>query len=279
MAPTDLVPEERLRRSYIVHALTAQLYRLLAASEADHAAEFAVEGAGPGLDPSAIASLARLLGGSRITGCEIALADDGTWIFAARLGEGEGPNSALAPAGLIRGVASACPADLPQILELRAELGSEPRTRTGAAAVLNARVRGLVHYFFSLVENPSRDPVPFHELLAPSFALDLVDPPLQSLEAVDGWVTVRLASVVASEHAIAEIAVEADEGLLRVIMKSQALFPDGSGAISRNTQRWRVRDDGQGRFPRIESIAIERDGVIFFGPAPDYAPRAAPRLP
>ena len=64
-------------------------------------------------------------------------------------------------------------------------------------------------------------------------------------------------------------------GLL-VRMTSQALFPDGSGAISRNVQTWLLRDAAGNRFPRIAGISIARDAVEFFGPAPDFEPRARP---
>lgn len=129
------------------------------------------------------------------------------------------------------------------------------------------RLLSLIHYFTSLVENPARDPTPFRELLTENFALHYVDPPISSLAMLDDWVTGRLASVVASNHMIHDVSFEMvgdGEYLVTVAMESEALFPDGSGIISKNRQSWRVIDDASERFARIAEIQIERDDVRRF---------------
>lgn len=129
------------------------------------------------------------------------------------------------------------------------------------------RVRSAVHYFFALVENPGRDAEPFGELLANEFALHYRDEPIDTLAAVHAWVSGPLSSVVASEHELHSVTCrEARAGYyeVEISMKSQALFPDCSGAISRNTQHWKMTDDIAERFPRIVDIQIDRDSVVRF---------------
>ena len=129
------------------------------------------------------------------------------------------------------------------------------------------RVRSAVHYFFALVENPARDAGPFADLLAEDFELHFTPEPMTSHAGVRDWVAGPLSSVIASEHDLHSVMVnDAGSGhyLVEIKMKSQAMFPDGSGAISRNTQRWKMRDDVTERFPRIVDIRIDRDSVVRF---------------
>lgn len=129
------------------------------------------------------------------------------------------------------------------------------------------RIRSLVHRFTSLVEDPRRDPAPFHELLATGFRLHFTEPPVDNFEALAAWVAGPLSSVVASCHVITSVAVEPlgdHEYSATIGMQSEALFPDGSGIESRNSQTWTVTDDRSERYARIRKIAIRRDEVRRF---------------
>ena len=176
--------------------------------------------------------------------------------------------------GGLRGELQPTDAFLPSLKRLESQVVADPSSRPRS----DGRARSAVHYFIALVENPARDPAPFRELLGDRFSLHYTPTPMTDLEALDAWVKGALSSVVASEHDIHAIDVrDLGDGrfAVEVCMTSQALFPDGSGAISRNTQNWTIVDRGE-RFARIEEILIDRDAVEFFGPAPDYAPRARP---
>lgn len=129
------------------------------------------------------------------------------------------------------------------------------------------RVRSAVHYFFALVENPAREVEPFSELLADGFALHYRDEPIDTRKALQAWVAGPLSSVVASEHELHSVTcreVESGGYEVEISMKSQAMFPDGSGAISRNKQHWKMTDDISERFPRIVEVLIDRDSVVRF---------------
>jgi hypothetical protein len=114
----------------------------------------------------------------------------------------------------------------------------------------------------ALVESPGRDPQPFRELLAQRFSLNLIEPPIESFEALSAWVAGPLSCVVASTHVISDLALAKlgdNDYSATVGMRSEALFPDGSGIASRTTQTWTVADDTQERFARVRQIAIRRD--------------------
>lgn len=257
-APADHVAPEILRDSFVRHAARAQLYRFL-----DYAAR-PVEAAAALIDLAAD------------TAASAALKRDGP-VLTPGLTDATfdvKPDRVTCRSPTLHAALRRDDTFLPRIVEAVIE------GQSGVPSGTAHRVSSAVHYFFALVENPARDPAPFGELLAKRFSLGYTAEPLTDLAAVSNWVTGRLASVVASEHAIHRLAVMdlgGDRYQAEVAMKSQALFPDGSGAISRNTQRWTLTDEpARDRFPRIAEILIDRDAVEFFGPAPDFAPRPPP---
>lgn len=261
-APADLVPEQQLRESYVKHAVRAQLYRLLDrwAQSGDDPRDL-----GDLIDGAAPAHPFLQRAGGQLAACRIDLDHEGGIELSAAF-DGGATLTALLDRGTaflprFRSVASDC--DMPSALPISATY----------------RASAAVHYFIALVENPARDPEPFFELLADRFSLHYTAVPVTDAGALRSWVTGRLASVVASEHDIHNIiCTDLGNGryTVEVTMKSQALFPDGAGAISRNKQLWTMIDEPGWRFPRITEILIDRDAVEFFGPAPAYEPRPLP---
>lgn len=150
---------------------------------------------------------------------------------------------------------------LPKIADVRIAAGTRQRADSFRSAQAENRIRSLIHYFLALVENPRRDPQPFRELLAEGFSLKLVDPPIESFDALTAWVAGPLSSVIASAHVISDLALEKlgeRDYQATVDMRSEALFPDGSGIVSVTTQTWSVADDTQEQFARIREITIHR---------------------
>jgi hypothetical protein len=151
---------------------------------------------------------------------------------------------------------------LPKIADVRIAEGTRQRAESFRSAQAENRIRSLIHYFMALVESPGRDPQPFRELLAQRFSLNLIEPPIESFEALSAWVAGPLSCVVASTHVISDLALAKlgdNDYSTTVGMRSEALFPDGSGIASRTTQTWTVADDTQERFARVRQIAIRRD--------------------
>lgn len=258
-APDDHVPEAQLFDSFVRHATRAQFFRYL-----DYASR-----------PNEAQEILRDLVSDKASAAALTLQ------HAASVGGLADSTIEIRPEGVVEATTECARATFARdgfLPQLRAVTWRD--RPAGRPIGAEARIRSTVHYFIALVENPARDPEPFRELLADPFCLRYTAEPIVDFESVRTWVTGRLASVVASEHDIGSISLEDCGGgthVAHVRMKSQALFPDGSGAISRNAQCWTLADDPTRlRFPQIREISIERDAVEFFGPGPDYAPRALP---
>lgn len=156
---------------------------------------------------------------------------------------------------------------LPRLARIDVEQGEAQRGVPFVDMYAEHRILSTVHYFLALVENPARDSEPFFELLGDTFRLDYTLDPVATPAAFRDWVAGPLSSVIASEHDIHSVTCR-DLGngtyTAEVAMKSQAMFPDKSGAISRNTQSWKLTDTIGERFPRITEILIDRDSVVRF---------------
>lgn len=153
---------------------------------------------------------------------------------------------------------------LPLFTELRSSnVGAESESEF-KDALQEHRVRSLVHYFTAIVEDPSRNPEPFREVLADEFSINYTETPMTDFETVKGWVAGALSSVVASNHQIHDVSFEVTshgDYLVTIAMQSRALFPDGSGITSKNSQTWTLVDELADRFPKIRKITIDRDEV------------------
>jgi hypothetical protein len=163
---------------------------------------------------------------------------------------------------------------LPRFAKIEISKEATQETKRFEYSPARNRLLSLVHYFTSLVENPARDSVPFREVLTDDFALHYVEPPVSTHAMLDAWVTGRLASVIASNHVIHDVAFEPvgqDDYAVTIVMESEALFPDGSGIISKNSQNWLVTDNAAERFARIKHVRIDRDAVHRFD-VPDAGP-------
>lgn len=126
------------------------------------------------------------------------------------------------------------------------------------------RVRSMVHHFTAIVEDPSRNPEPFREVLSDEFSINYTETPMVDFESVKAWVAGALSSVVASNHQIHDVAYDViarGDYLVTIRMESRALFPDGSGITSKNSQTWTLTDTPTDRFPKIRKITIDRDEV------------------
>jgi hypothetical protein len=151
---------------------------------------------------------------------------------------------------------------LPKIAEIRVAADARQHCDRFRPACDENRIRSLIHYFIALVEHPRHDPQPFRELLADPFSLNLVEPPIDSFAALSAWVAGPLSSVVAMKHVVGDLTLQRlgeHECSATVAMRSEALFPDGSGIASKTTQTWTVADDASAPFARIRKITIRRD--------------------
>lgn len=283
----DIVSEQQLRDSYRKHATLAQLNRLwqfqeLPASGLDNLLDMMVPDVGihsSHLDvrghDQLRAAMAQIpidwRAGHILKDCQIAL-EPGASTLEATIGyltEDAAGNVATAEARY--SATFVLGGDLlPKLARIDVVQGDANATGRFVDMFVEHRVRSAVHYFFALVENPARDAEPFLELLADDFRLHFTANPIADHEALRAWVAGPLSSVIASEHDLHSVTckeVGQDTYAVEIRMKSQAMFPDKSGAISRNTQRWIMTDTITERFPRIVEIQIDRDSVVRFDTA------------
>ena len=280
----DIVSEQRLRESYRKHATLAQLNRMWQYQERTGSGvgnlldmmtpDVVVQS--PHLSVRGHGEMRAALGdipidwqaGHVLKDWRIAV-DEGTTAFDARI-----EYLTAAPGGAATSAEATYAARfvsvegfLPKLARIDVTQGE---ARDGAVfkdMFAEHRARSVVHYFLALVENPARDADPFFELLAQDFALHYTANPITDEAAMRDWIAGPLSSVIASEHDLHSVTCsETGAGVYvaEVTMKSQAMFPDKSGAISRNTQHWTMTDTITDRFPRITEILIDRDSVVRF---------------
>lgn len=278
-AVADIVSEQVLRESFRKHAALAQFHRLLQFGEHPDAkldclidllsADVELRNGGASIrghdEVRAAAASANATPLAHFVKSWDARVDGGTTYVVAQVDQDDG--SVRRSGSRYHAAFVTSDTILPKLSRLDVEPGEVVAELKIENAFAVNRARSLIHYFMALVENPQRDPEPFFELLAPVFSLHYTAEPLVDHAAVRRWVGGALSSVIASEHVLHSIVVAGgDAGCTNadVTMKSQAMFPDKSGAISRNKQVWSMVDDVAGRFARIERILIDRDAVIFF---------------
>lgn len=285
--PEDLVPEKQLRESYRKHAVRAQLHRWWQHYENPEAGlqnqldvldenivVQSIAGDAHGHDEFAEAVLqlpSDWQNGHLLTNCTVDLDDDDGISLSVDLdyyNVGMLPDDGVSKS-TVSYIAEMQPTDqiLPKFTKISITQNDQKAVTEFRDAFVENRMRSLVHYFTALVENPARDPEPFREVLTSQFSFHYTDDPINTVEKLTAWVTGPLSSVIASEHVINEVKIEplgASRYALTVKMKSQAMFPDKSGIISKNNQTWTVHDTLSDRFPRIEKITIDRDDVQRF---------------
>lgn len=287
MTETAKEKERRLKESYIKHAALAQLYRWWQYYDAraiglsnqldvlDKGARVTLGSDEPKGHDDYAAAVQKLPAHWRDAylprAPTVQLQENGDITIAAEV---EHLNLGIHPGGGVMRSTAYCNAVLrrtdtllPKITEIRITAGAFQRVDEFRPAYAENRIRSLVHYFTALAENPGRDHHPFRELLAAGFGLHYTDPPIESFDALAAWVAGPLSCVVASSHVVSDIGLEELSELeysATVGMRSEAMFPDGSGIASRNTQSWIVTDNKSERFARIRRITIRRDEVRRF---------------
>nr|WP_321510285.1 hypothetical protein [uncultured Hyphomonas sp.] len=281
---TDAETEKRLRESYIKHATLAQLHRWFQYFEnaecglANHVDTLDDEVSARAIDTNTSGlkayleaitpPVARRRKAHVLKNQSIDISADGSIHLKAEI-------DILIPDQMSKGNVLRLPAEfeailaptqtvLPKFTEIRITQSGPEQTPEYQETYQNHRVRSLVHHFTAIVEDPSRNPEPFREVLSDEFSLNYTETPMTDFESVKAWVAGALSSVVASNHQIHDVSFEVTthgDYLITVRMESRALFPDGSGITSKNTQTWTLTDNPADRFPKIRKIIIDRDEV------------------
>ena len=149
------------------------------------------------------------------------------------------------------------PDPLPKIASVEIVQNGEDTAERFADAYAENRVRSLMHRWFSLVDDPGRDPEAAAELLAPEHRLRFLDATVTSEAEAADWMRVRDEKAGHGEYRLRDFtAREVGENryAMTVVLDWQGALPDGTEMVAKTKQAWSVQDDPTERFARIRSI-------------------------
>jgi len=149
---------------------------------------------------------------------------------------------------------------LPKFSEINIALGSTSQAEPLQNAYAANRLRSLIHYYNSLVENPARDAEPFRELFVSEFNIDFgTGEAMQSFEQFEKWIAGPASSVSASTHIIDNFSFEeVGNAQYKVLVDFswKGILPNGLGLAGKTNHEWLVVDDSNERFARIKDIKV-----------------------
>ncbi len=199
--------------------------------------------------------------------------DDGSVALQAEV---DYANLGAMPEGQVRAVSLGyetllTPTDrgLPEFSKITIKPTGAGKLAVFADAYPENRAKSVLHYYLSLVEDPSRRLEPFREIFADRFSLDFSGSPINDFASFETWFRGPASSVAASTHRLKnfQIKVESDKLFtITVDMDWQGIRPDGSELVGGTRHHWVVVDDPRERFARIQSIKVET--LSPFGPRP-----------
>ena len=149
---------------------------------------------------------------------------------------------------------------LPRFTDIAIEQNSESTTETFTSEYDENRARALVHYWLTLIEDPSRDPEPVRDILADDVSLNFSSGAITDFEGFKAWLAGPGSAVRASTHRIENFAVErTGDDAMRVTMEFDwhGIAPNEQRLVARTRHTWAVKDDPTERFARIASMDVE----------------------
>jgi len=136
----------------------------------------------------------------------------------------------------------------------------EPNKQAYQDAYTNNRARSLVHYWFAIIEDPTRDPIPVKEILADEFSLNFASGKVTDYEGFTQWLTGPASQVVASTHTIANFTTTAlcdDKITVEMDLDWLGILPNQQWMSAKTRHIWLIENTVSERFARIKSMDIE----------------------
>ena len=150
--------------------------------------------------------------------------------------------------------------DLPLFDSMDVTIGEAVDVPSLEDAYAHNRMRSLVNYYNSLVENPARDPEPFKAVFASEFELDFgAASTISTFEQFEQWLAGPASSVAASKHVIDRFKLVKREGsdyYLEIDFSWRGILANGVGLAGKTRHQWLVEDDPTEAFARIKSVAV-----------------------
>lgn len=122
------------------------------------------------------------------------------------------------------------------------------------------RVRSLVHHWLTIIEDPSRNPEPFKEILAENPEINFSSGLIQDYEGLASWLAGPGSQVAASTHIIEDLEVTEIQGgnwQAVMIFDWAGLLPDGTQLVAKTQHTWVVGNDVTERFARVKKVDVE----------------------
>lgn len=124
------------------------------------------------------------------------------------------------------------------------------------------RLTALLARWLHLVEDPSRNPEPFKEILAPELDIKFTakGDTITNYDGIAAWVAGPVSSLPATRHVIGPVSyseLETGRYEVNVGLDWQGIRPDGKRMTAKTAHTWVVIDDPTERFARVARIRVE----------------------
>lgn len=174
---------------------------------------------------------------------------------------GAGPEGVIGQAELSYGVTFGGTSEtLPKLAKVEISNTSQSVAETYHDAYPENRVRSLVHRWLTIIEDPSRNPEPFKEIIADNPEINFSSGLIQDYEGLAVWLAGPGSQVAASTHLIEDLTVsEIDDGNWQTVMVFDwaGLLPDGTELVAKTQHTWVVENDVTERFARVKKVDVE----------------------
>ncbi len=159
-------------------------------------------------------------------------------------------------------ITTLAPADgpLPKFTRIQIEQNSESESDVFVNFYPENRLKSLMHYWLTLIEDPARDPHPVREILADDFALNFSSGAITDFAEFETWLAGPGSQFAASTHTASNFSyrlVADDTYLMNVDFDWQGILFEGSQIVAKTRHTWTVLDQPADRFARINQIDVE----------------------
>lgn len=173
---------------------------------------------------------------------------------------GAGPEGVIGQAELSYAVAfDGTPETLPKLAKVEISNASQGVAENYYDAYPENRVRSLVHRWLTIIEDPSRNPEPFKEILAENPEINFSSGLIKDYEGLANWLAGPGSQVSASTHIIDDLEVtktEDDNWQTVMIFDWAGLLPDGTHLVAKTQHTWIVENDVSERFARVKKVDV-----------------------
>lgn len=149
---------------------------------------------------------------------------------------------------------------LPMLSNILIEQNSATGAKEWVDAYPENRALSLVHYYLSLIENPTHEAEPFRELFADGFNLNFSSGTITDFAGFEAWLAGPASLAAATTHVIQNFSVEETSNntfTVKIDFDWAGILPDGTEMVAKTRHEWTVTNDVMERFARILVVDVE----------------------